>query len=212
MNLREQMERIYKDIPLEQIPWNLSEPPRLLVDAVRAGKIKPCKVLDLGCGAGNYSVWLARQGFDVTGIDISREAIRHATDLAARTGASCRFVVADLLGELTEFHDSFDLAFDWELLHHIFPGDRPRYVQNVHRVLRPQGMYFSLCFSEADTAFGGAGKYRNTPLGTTLYFSSEQELRDLFAPFFEVLELKTVEIQGKHGPHMANAAWLQRQR
>ena len=208
MNLRDQMDRIYGDMPLESIPWHLTEPPQLLVDAVATGKIKPCKAVDIGCGSGNYAVWLARQGFDVTGFDISRQAIKHANDLAAREGVSCRFIIADLLGDLREFHAAFDFAYDWEVLHHIFPADRPRYIQNVHAVLRPSALYVSLCFSENDAAFGGMGKFRDTPLGTTLYFSSEQELRDLFSPLFDVLELRTIEIPGKRGAHLANAAWL----
>ena len=210
MDLREQMERIYGEIPPENIPWNLSAPPALLTGAVETGQIKPCRTLDLGCGVGNYAVWLALQGFDVTGIDFSRHAINHAIDLAARKGVSCRFVVADLLGDLKEFHAGFELAYDWEVLHHIFPEDRECYLLNVHNVLRPHGKYFSLCFSEKDSEFGGKGKIRGTPLGTTLYFSSEEELKQLFEPLFYILELNTVEIPGKYKPHLANAAWLER--
>lgn len=208
MDLRERMEMIYRDISLENIPWNLTEPPRLLVEAVEKGIVTPCPAVDLGCGAGNYAVWLARHGFDVTGLDISRQAIAYANDLAARKGASCRFVVADLLGDLTEFRAAFELAYDWEVLHHIFPDDRPRYVNNVHSLLKPGGTYLSLCFSEKDPSFGGREKFRTTPLGTVLYFSSEEELRDLFAPVFDILDLKTITIPGRHGSHMANAVWM----
>ena len=208
MDLREQMDKIYRDIPLENIPWNMSEPPRLLVEAVESGRIKPCKAVDLGCGAGNYSVWLAGRGFDVTGIDFSPQAIAHANELAARKGVLCRFVAADLLGDLKEYHEVFDLAYDWELLHHIFPDDRPGYIMNVHGLLRPGGVYLSLCFSDKDTSFGGRDKFRTTNLGTVLYFSSEQELRELFAPRFDILELNTVESPGKYGSHMVNIAWM----
>jgi SAM-dependent methyltransferase len=210
MNIREQMERIYSDVPLDIIPWNLTEPPEILVRAVETGEIEPCRIVDLGCGAGNYSVWLAERGFEVTGIDISPQAIRHATELAGRKGVTCRFVAADLLGSLEEYHGSFDLALDWEVLHHIFPKDRARYVRNIYDMLGPGGRYLSLCFSEKDPAFGGKGKYRKTPLGTTLYFSTEDELVRLFEPIFQVISIKTVEIQGKYGPHMANLAWLKR--
>jgi 2-polyprenyl-3-methyl-5-hydroxy-6-metoxy-1,4-benzoquinol methylase len=210
MDISEQMEHIYQDIPLENIPWNISEPPELLVQAVATGQIKPCKVVDLGCGAGNYSVWLAEQKFDVTGIDISPRAIEHAKNLACRKGVTCRFIVADLLDDLKEYHGGFDFALDWEVLHHIFPEHRERYVQNVHTLLCPGSGYLSLCFSERDAAFGGEGKLRDTPLGTTLYFSSEDELWKLFNTVFEVLELSTVEIPGKYAPHMVNVAWLRR--
>jgi 2-polyprenyl-3-methyl-5-hydroxy-6-metoxy-1,4-benzoquinol methylase len=210
MNIRKQMEQIYKDIPLEKIPWNLTQPPDILVDAVETGKIKPCKTVDLGCGAGNYAVWFAEQGFDVTGIDISSNAIRHANDLATEKGVSCRFAIADLLGDISRYHGQFDFAYDWEVLHHIMPDDREDYLENVFNVLLPEGIYFSQCFSIMDTDFGGEGNIRKTRLGTILYFSSEEELRDLYKPYFHILELKTMEIKGKYGPHMANVAWLKR--
>ena len=110
MNIRKQMEHIYTDIPLENIPWNIVEPPELIVQAVESGKIKPCRAVDLGCGAGNYSVWLAQRGFDVTGFDISRQAINHAESLASQKRATCTFIAADLLGDMKEFHDCFDFA------------------------------------------------------------------------------------------------------
>jgi cyclopropane fatty-acyl-phospholipid synthase-like methyltransferase len=204
------MEKIYRDVPLASIPWNLSKPPQLLIDAVESGTIKPCRVIDLGCGAGNYAVWLAGQGFDVIGVDISQQAVSHAEELAVRSGVICRFVAADLLGDLKQFHDGFDLALDWEVLHHVFPEDRPVFIRNVYSLLRSGGRYLSVCFSESDPAFGGKGKVRATPLGTTLYFSNEEELRALFETAFEVLELSTVEIAGKYGAHTANVAWLEK--
>ena len=210
MDIREQMDNIYRDIPPEDIPWNLTEPPGLLVDAVRSGQFKPCKAIDLGCGAGNYAVWMAAQGFDVTGIDISEKAITMAREMAAKRKVECRFEVVDLLGDVGKFHSGFDLAYDWELLHHVFPDDRQCYLENVHQLLRPDGRYFSVCFSDRDGAFGGEGKFRKTRLGTILYFSSEDELTGLFKPRFKILELRTVEIPGKYGTHMANVAWLER--
>jgi SAM-dependent methyltransferase len=204
------MEQIYRDTPLENIPWNIFDPPLILVEAVKTEKIKPCKAVDLGCGAGNYTVWLAQQGFDVTGIDISEHAIQHARELATLKKVSCHFEVADLLGDMKKFYDSFDFAFDWEVLHHIIPEDRECYLNNVYSLLRSNGTYFSLCFSEKDPDFGGKGKYRKTPLGTTLYFSSEEELKTLFEPMFHIDELNTVEVKGKYNPHLVNVAWLSR--
>jgi SAM-dependent methyltransferase len=211
MDLKKKMDEIYRDIPPDKIPWNIAEPPDVFIAAADAGKIHPCQAVDLGCGAGHYAVWLAGRGFDVTGLDFSRYAIEQARGLAARRDAACRFAVAELLGELTEYHARFDFAYDWELMHHIFPDDRPAYLDNVRSLLRSGGKYFSVCFSEDDAAFGGRGKYRTTPLGTVLYFSSQAELRELYAPRFRILELATIEITGKRGSHMANVAWLERE-
>ncbi|MGV0646340.1 class I SAM-dependent methyltransferase [Mycolicibacterium sp. XJ2546] len=56
------------------------------------------RVLDLACGPGLASVWLARRGMEVWGVDVSPTAIDHARDLAARSGVGdrCRFDVVDL--------------------------------------------------------------------------------------------------------------------
>ena len=211
MTLKEQMESIYGDLALEEIPWNLEAPPDVLVELVESRRVLPCSAVDLGCGAGNYAVWLATKGFHVTGVDLSPRALELARALARNEGVSCDFVTGDVSGDALALGSSFDFAYDWEVLHHVFPESRGRYVANVHGMLRPGARYLSVCFSEQDdSGFGGAGKYRKTPLGTTLYFSSEQELRELFEPLFDVEELQTLKVAGKYRPHIAVKAFLTR--
>ena len=153
---------------------------------------------------------LGSVGFDVTGIDISPSAIKTAKENAKKKRVKCNFLVADVLGDLDEVKQTFDFAYDWELLHHTYPEKRKKYVENVYRILNPGGNYLSVCFSEKDPQFGGSGKYRETPLGTILYFSSEDESRDLFEPYFNIKELKTIEISGKFAPHLANYAFMKK--
>jgi len=210
MDVRAQMDRIYGELRLDEIPWNLEAPPRLLVDLLQSGRVAPCRAVDLGCGAGNYAVWLALRGFDITGIDLSAAAIARAQQLARSKGAACRFIVSDLLDPTDAFDASFDFAYDWLVLHHVFPDDRPRYVANVLRLLRPGALYLSVCFSEDDRAITGEGKYRQPQLGTLLYLSSEQEIRDLFEPSFDIEELSTAEIEGKRAPHRAVTALMRK--
>jgi SAM-dependent methyltransferase len=197
------VDRIYRSLPLEKIPWNSETPPEQLVQLVESGTVEPCRAIDLGCGAGNYAIYLAAHGFDVTGVDSSPAAITIATENARKHNVRCRFIVADLIGDIHEIPGIFDFAFDWELLHHIFPDDREKYVQNVSRILNSGAWYFSVSFSETDPQFGGTGKFRTTPIGTTLYFSSESEIRELFSPLFVIHELKTIEVSGRFGPHRA---------
>jgi SAM-dependent methyltransferase len=212
MDIKAQMDGIYRTMAPEAIPWNKDQPPAALVELVESRAIEPCDAIDLGCGAGNYAVWLASQGFRVTGVDVSTNAIRMAMSLATARGVSCRFMQGDLTGELPpDLLCAFDFAYDWEVLHHVFPDDRARYAANVHRLLRPGGRYFSVCFSEADApTFGGEGKWCRTPIGTLLYLSSEQEIAALFDPLFHLDELCTVEIAGRHGTHLAVKALVTR--
>ena len=197
------IDRIYRNIPLNKIPWNSEVPPAELVELVESGRVRPCRAVDLGCGAGNYAIYLAAHGFDVTGIDISPAAIKIATEKALQQNIRCRFIVADLIGDLHGVRDRFDFAFDWEFLHHIFPDDRTIYMNNVSKLLNRGALYLSVSFSETDPQFGGTGKFRTTPIGTTLYFSSESELQDLISPLFIIHELKTIEVSGRFGSHRA---------
>jgi SAM-dependent methyltransferase len=196
---------IYRRMPLDRIPWHSETPPDVLVELVKGGRIRPCRAVDLGCGTGSYAIWLAGQGFDVTGIDSSPTAIGIAREKLEQTGASCRFIVADLLGDLRDIDGKFDFGYDWELLHHIMPADRATYVKNVRTLLNPGATYFSVCFSEEDPQFGGPakGKIRRTAIGTVLYFSSEPEIRELYSPYFAIKELKTMTVPGKSGTHRA---------
>ena len=77
---------IYKSVPIDKIPWNIKTPPDALIELVESKKVQPCKTIDLGCGAGNYAIYLAQQGFEVTGIDISPTAIEIAREQAKKKG------------------------------------------------------------------------------------------------------------------------------
>ena len=201
-------EDIYKKLTPEEIPWNIETPPDSLIELLESGKVKPCKAVDLGCGIGHYAIYLAQRGFEVTGIDISPTAINLAQEKAKKERVTCKFIVADVLGNLDEVKDTYDFAYDWSLLHHIYPEKRGTYFENVNKILNSGGHYFSVCFSDKDPLFSGSGKYRETPLGTVLYFSSEEELKDLFSCYFRLIELKTIKIQGKYAPHHAIYAFM----
>jgi len=197
------MNKIYGGMDLNNIPWNVETPPEIFQDLIRSKKLPPCKIIELGCGAGNYVRYLSKMGFDATGVDISEKAIDIARELAQKAGVACEFIAEDVLGEMTEIKSKYDFVYDWELLHHIYPEDRNKYIDNVQKLLKPEGQYMSVCFSEESEQFGGVGKYRKTPIGTILYFSNEAELESLFCRLFWVEEMKSIDIKGKKGIHKA---------
>ena len=207
MNLRDKMEQIYGKSPPDKIPWNIKQPPKQLVKLVESRKVAPCSAVDLGCGTGNYTIWLATKGFQVTGIDFSKKAVELARKEAERMNVNCTFMVGDLTD--TEFKSitKYKFAYDWEVLHHIFPDDRGTYIQNVVKILQKGATYFTVCFSELDQDFGGEGKYRKTPMDTMLYFSSEKEIEQILEENFEIMDITTTEIAGKYGMHKAVVAF-----
>jgi SAM-dependent methyltransferase len=210
--LKDQMDHIYSTMSLEKIPWNMALPPDILVNLVETNRIKPCKIIDLGCGAGNYIIHLATRGFDSTGLDISESAIKIANDSALSKGVKCNFIVGNVIDFDFETPELFECAYDWEVLHHVFPKDREKYVANVAKLLKANGQYMSVCFSEDSPQFGGKGKHRKTPINTELYFSSEAEMIELFEIEFEIEELKTVDVTGKFGVHKAIYAFMKKKR
>jgi len=55
------------------------------------------RALDLGCGAGRHAIWLAKQGWRVTAVDFSGEALRQARRRAVELGVEIDWVEADLV-------------------------------------------------------------------------------------------------------------------
>ncbi len=202
------LEKAYRDRPLSDIPWNFENPPDELKELIEKKRIKPCRAIDLGCGTGKYTLYLADRGFEMTGVDSSHSAIQIAKENAKKRNLKCDFLVLDVLEEFEDIQGTFDFVYDWLLLHHIYPEKRKDYCNSVNKILNPGGKYLSVCFSEEDRHFGGTGKFRKTSLGTTLYFSSENELRNLFKPFFLIEELRTIEVAGKSGPHLSLWAFM----
>ncbi len=96
------IDAIYRSVPPERIPWNIETPPDALVRLGGGGTVRPCRAIDLGCGAGHYAIWLASPGFTVTGADKSPAAVRMAQQagwtavVSHRSGETEDTTIADL--------------------------------------------------------------------------------------------------------------------
>jgi len=200
------MEHIYSTMAESEIPWNRAEPPEDLVGLVQSGKITPCRTLDIGCGTGNYSLYLASQGFEVTGLDVSESAIRTARAKAAQKGADITFAVADMRGDVSHVAGGFEFALEWMIMHHILPDERQGYLKNLLALLSDGALYLSTSFSAEDPNFGDPpkGNWRRSPMGPMVYCSYLDELEALFSPAFDLLEKGVVDIPGKMGNNRVN--------
>lgn len=83
------------------------EPNRFLVAEV--ADLAPGRALDLACGEGRNTLWLAERGWEAIGVDFSEVAIGKARERASATGLDVDFVCADLL-EYEPEPDAFDLV------------------------------------------------------------------------------------------------------
>ncbi|MBM0743823.1 class I SAM-dependent methyltransferase [Phormidium sp. CLA17] len=101
---------------------------------------KQGKLLELGCGAGNPSIFLAQAGYNVTGIDIAPTAIAWAIENAFKANILVTFMQGDVL-RLTEVADaSFNIALDSRCFHCIIGSDRAQFLRTAHRVLKHSGI------------------------------------------------------------------------
>ena len=71
--------------------------------------LTPGRALDVGCGEGADAIWLAREGWDVTGLDVSEVALDRARDAAAAAGVDVTWLLADLADDPTA-GTTFDLV------------------------------------------------------------------------------------------------------
>lgn len=78
-------------------PWDVGRPDNNLIRMITDHPINPCKALEIGSGTGANAVWLAQQGFDVTGTEVSDVAVQKARTHAAETGNTCSFLEIDFL-------------------------------------------------------------------------------------------------------------------
>jgi cyclopropane fatty-acyl-phospholipid synthase-like methyltransferase len=129
-------------------PWDSGFPANELVELVEGGRVKACRTLDIGCGTGSNVVYLAGKSFDVSGVDITRVAIRKATAKAREQGVRCSFQVLDFTKtqEVSKSLPTFDLLLDVGCFHSLSPDERHRYVDSLKLVSNPSSLYLLWCF------------------------------------------------------------------
>lgn len=104
-------------------------------------------VLDLGCGPGRHSLFLAEMGFNVQGVDASPTAIAYLE----KESAKCGFAIKKGICEMTDLDlptDSFDMVLAWNVIYH---GDIPvvqRSLSEIGRILRRGGLFVGTMLSK----------------------------------------------------------------
>lgn len=187
------LEKLYQDSS-KDIPWDLGKPYRRLIEFVK--KNRPCLALDVGCGTGTDAIFLAQKGFEVTGIDISKEAIKRAKKKAKKAKVKVNFVVGDVFN--MPFKDeSFKFVNDNGCLHLLDKKGWKKFIKEVYRVMKIGGKFLLKCFSD-----------KEPPNPKIPYRLSKEEIREYFLPLFDIQYIKPVEIEGKHGNHQGHSCLM----
>ncbi len=168
-------DQLYRDYPLDELGWELGKPRPILVEYMQAGILPKGSVLDICCGAGTNTVYLAQNGNTVTGIDISRTAMTIAKQNAHIGGVNIDFLAESFI-ELPFIDGVFDLVWDMGCFHHVHEEERCTFIEGVNRVLKLGGVYMLTCFS-----------YKNGPRWNHF---TEQQLIGLFGSYFNFGEFR----------------------
>lgn len=104
------------------------------------------KVLDLGCGSGRNLIPLAEEGFDVSGIDASKEGIEIAHDILNQEDLEADLETEDVFEPLPYADNSFDAVVSVQVLQHGSLNQIKHAIEEIKRILRPGGLIFvTLC-------------------------------------------------------------------
>jgi SAM-dependent methyltransferase len=129
--------------------WDRGAPNSALVELVEgASSSPPGRALDIGCGTGTESVYLAEHGWDVTGVDMVPRALAIARRKAAAAGVSARFVEADAT-RLRDFGvgDGYTLLLDFGCFHTLPPDRRDAYVESISEAAAPGSTFLLFGFA-----------------------------------------------------------------
>jgi ubiquinone/menaquinone biosynthesis C-methylase UbiE len=121
-------------LPLAHWMWSDIRIPKELKELVTA--IKPKTSLELGCGLGRFSSYLAEQGIKATGIDFSSTAIEKAHKRIIDSEQKPTLLVGDVTN-LEMITDQFDVSFDIGCFHCLNEEGQQKYASEVKRLLKP---------------------------------------------------------------------------
>jgi SAM-dependent methyltransferase len=128
---------------LQRPPWDSGISPPELIQFME--EHQPGRALDLGCGTGTNAIELAKWGWQVTGVDFAKRAVRTARSKAKSAGVNTDFRCADV-SKLPGISGPFDLILDIGCFHSLTPGAKVRYLSNLDRLLSASGSYMLYAF------------------------------------------------------------------
>lgn len=155
-----------------QVPWDDTLPPPEVQNLVAT--LPSGRALDLGCGYGRTSIYLAQRGWEVDGVDFVPQAITEARRRAAEAKALAH--IQFHIGSVADLHFAkgpYDLAIDIGCMHSLGEPLQRAYRDELLRLLRPGAAYLlfaRLRNPDDDPADGPSGM-------------DETTLRAIFAPF-----------------------------
>jgi len=112
--------------------------------------LKPgSKVLVIGCGAGRECFVLAKTGFEVVGVDISKKMISVAKEISKKKKLKIKFFESNIL-DFNSKKESFDYILMFEQMYNLIPTTKNRCVllKKIHSLLKKEGLFMFSVYSK----------------------------------------------------------------
>lgn len=166
------------------------------------------RILDLGCGKGRNSIYMASHGFHVIGVDFSEKALADARQRSASYNNLIEYEHVDITKEWPFGNNYFDIIIDCNASIYIPDHERSVVISEAKRVLKPRGLYLFYGIAETKTILPTAG---SNPLAPHPVFTekhySQQELMQTYAGF-TVVSLQLIQASDRlKGEEVQNALW-----
>ena len=165
--------------------WETGTPAAELVRTLDEGVVPVGRTLEIGCGTGADAVYLARRGFEVTGVDCSPLAVERARSRAEMQNAAVCFVLGDVF-DFAETADPFDFVYDAGFYHFIRKVNLGRYLDLLWRMTSPGSYCLTLAGRTGETAEGGPPQV------------SEDEIRSELGRLFEFVHVRHFQFESPH--------------
>jgi SAM-dependent methyltransferase len=140
-------------------PWDTGRVPDELTRLVEGDEaLAPGRVLDIGCGTGTQSVYLAEHGWQVTGVDAVEKPLRRARSRGEAAGASVQWV----RGDVTRLHElglkpGYTLFFDRGCFHGLSRQQRLGYAAGVSALAEAGATLLMMAFAPNNVPVGPGG-------------------------------------------------------
>ncbi len=184
------------------LPWNHKTPTHFLSEITQS-RGKPGRALDIGCGSGVDSVFLAKEGWDVTAIDFVPQAVDMTKARADKAGVTLALEQADILTWNTD--QKFDLVLDAGVLHNMKRSTIQPYREKILGWLAPEGIFVLVHWERQ-------GFFDVRPIGPRR--EARETIQNLFAPELHEQDFHRMVRTGLPiiiGPSMAQATyWFKR--
>jgi len=156
-------------------------------------KRKYAKILDLGCGTGRHSIFLAQKGFRVYASDISKTGVAITKKKAKSLNLNMKFKVFDMK-KIPYPANYFDAVICIFTLGHGLLKDNKKTIDEIYRILKQRGMLVTEFMSVKDKTYGkGKEVEKNTFLGSMEedkhilhHYFSKDEIKMLLSNFTNI--------------------------